>query len=161
MAKLYIMCGPPACGKSTWISEHLDMTYDVWVSRDEIRSSYINDTNDYFAYEKQVYKDFVRIIQTNLDAGLTVYADATHLNQKSRANLLHALSTKNVEVNIIQFFVPLEVCLERNKARSGRRRVPKSVLRRMWCAQTDANFDDEIIKYNFVMTIEQEGGRIL
>ena len=89
MAILYILCGPSACGKSTWrdafIAEHSDQ--DIrYVSRDEIRFSMLEEGEDYFAHEKEVFKKFVSTLAQTLVDGFDVIADATHLNEFSRSS---------------------------------------------------------------------------
>ena len=157
MNNLYIMSGPPGCGKSTYIKNHYNPTEDTWVSRDEIRFGYLNDTDDYFQNEDRVFKEFVKHIQDDLVHG-NVYADATHLNERSRNKLLRNLDLHDVKVYVIQFFVPFKVCWERNKKRDGRSVVPKGVLRRMWFSQADARADSGIYPFE-VITIEEEEGR--
>ena len=68
-----------------------------------------------------------------------MFADATHLNELSRAKTLRALGKclKDVEVNIIWVRVPVEVAIKQNENRIGTRAyVPKSVIRRMYSQAT-------------------------
>lgn len=148
---LFVLCGCPASGKSTWVKTRSG----VCVSRDDIRFSMLKNGDDYFAYEDKVYKIFVNEIQKNLDSGKDVYADATHLNEKSRVKLLDALNLEGVKLIAVCFDTPLEVCLERNKKRAGRAYVPRSVLRRMFYSKTDPAFDE---KYKFDEIIVVKGG---
>ena len=47
------MVGCPGSGKSTWAKKHLPDTY--YVSRDEVRFSLLQDGEDYFSHEKEVF----------------------------------------------------------------------------------------------------------
>lgn len=132
--KLYIMSGPPGSGKSTWLKKRVPA--DKIVSRDLIRFDFLRPGDDYFKYEDQVKRLFVANIQEKLNQYDEVYADATHLTPKSRAELLRSLNLTDVEVNAIAFEVPLRVCLERNDLRSGRSVVPRDVVRRMYASYT-------------------------
>ena len=60
-----------------------------------------------------------------------VYADATHLSPKSRAQVLNQLKNKD-KVSAIYLDIPLNVILERNAQRKGRALVPESAVRRMY-----------------------------
>ena len=61
MAILYIMCGVPGSGKSTWAREHLTDN-DVYVSRDDIRFSFLKEGDDYFSKEDMVWDTIVKSI---------------------------------------------------------------------------------------------------
>lgn len=130
---LYVMCGCPASGKSTWIKNHIGSDA-ICVSRDAVRFSIVPEGDEYFSQEKKVYAEFIKQIKDGLNKYDTVYADATHLNAASRTKLLRALgnSLRNVWVEAICIITPLEICLERNDTRIGREFVPKAQIRRMF-----------------------------
>lgn len=144
MNNLYILCGVSGCGKSTWVknrmAENASSTDPKWayVSRDEVRFSMIKEEDDYFSKEKQVFGEFVNRICRNLDDAWTgnVIADATHLNEFSRDKLINAIrrARPNAPLNItmVYFDIPLEVCKFRNNKRSGRALVPEHVLEKMY-----------------------------
>ena len=109
---------------------------EVIISRDEIRFSMLKPGEDYFAHEHEVYMKFLQEITKNIREGRNVYADATHLNEKSRYALLsqlHHRGCNQFETDAIYFNVPLETCLERNEYRKGTAAyVPRGQLRRMY-----------------------------
>ena len=132
--KLYLLMGCPGSGKSTYLNDRIKNGDGVVISRDIIRFSLVSEDEEYFSRENEVYELFVRGIANTLKFNKEVYADATHLNECSRAKLLRALgkNLKGVEVNIIYVRVPVEVAIQRNENRIGTRAyVPKSVIRRM------------------------------
>jgi predicted kinase len=135
MPTLYILCGPSGSGKSTWASDFIDKHNEVWyVSRDDIRLDLLSDEEDYFSHEKEVFKTFVGILYTLLSDGKDVIADATHLNMFSRRKLIQAIDMrgcKEYEIVFVVFNTDMETCIERNKAREGRRNVPETVIRNM------------------------------
>ena len=137
MSKLYILCGPSASGKSTWahnfMNEHADENIR-YISRDEIRLSILKDEEDYFSHEKEVFKQFVKEIATHIVAGRDCIADATHLNMFSRCKLMQALDmyTRDYNIVFVVFNTDVETCVERNKAREGRRNVPENIIRNMY-----------------------------
>ena len=132
MKTLYILCGIPACGKSTWARKFCANKRIAYVSRDEIRFAMLKDGEDYFAHEKEVFKRFVSAIVHFLPYD-DVVADATHLNEFSRRKLTQAIDMQFKDYNIIYvtFDVDLNVCLERNKNREGRAVVPELVMKNM------------------------------
>lgn len=132
--KLYLMMGCPGSGKSTYLKTRFSQRPLAVISRDEIRFSMVKEDEEYFSRENEVYAEFIQQIKDALDFNAEVFADATHLNERSRAKTLRALgeSLKDVEVNIIWVRVPVEIALAQNENRKGTRSyVPKSVIRRM------------------------------
>ena len=130
---LYLMMGVPGSGKSTYSKSVLKYG-DIYISRDEIRYSLLTEEDDYFAKENEVIKTFI----DNIDKSLVneeycgdVYADATHLSPKSRAQVLNQLKNKD-KVSVIYLDIPLNIILERNAQRKGRALVPENVVRRMY-----------------------------
>jgi tRNA uridine 5-carbamoylmethylation protein Kti12 len=144
MNNLYVLCGIPGCGKSTWVknrmAENTSSTDPKWayVSRDEVRFSMITEEDDYFSKEKQVFEEFVNRICGNLsDAYIqNVIADATHLNEISRDKLINAIRRKRpnlpLHITMVYFDIPLEVCKFRNDKREGRAHVPDEVMNKMY-----------------------------
>ena len=132
MNKLYILCGPSGSGKSTWATKFQEETEVVYISRDKIRLSIIQDEEDYFSHEKEVFKQFVREIASKIENS-NVIADATHLNMFSRCKLIQALDmyTKEYEIVYVVFHTDVDTCLARNANRSGRANVPETVIRNM------------------------------
>lgn len=146
MNNLYVLCGIPGCGKSTWVQKKMaengpaGIGSQTWagISRDEVRFSMIKEEDDYFSKEKQVFNEFVNRICINLsDAWITnVIADATHLNEISRSKLIDAIRRKRpnlpLRITMVYFDVPLEVCKFRNDKREGRAHVPDEVMNKMY-----------------------------
>ena len=131
---LFLMCGVPGSGKSTWIDEHIK-EHDVVISRDQIRFDMIAEGEKYFSHEKAVFARFVEMIQSNLndDRVNDIYCDATHITKASRDKLLNALDLTNAKQIIVVVVRPsLTETLRRNDEREGLAHVPRSVIRRMW-----------------------------
>lgn len=130
---LYLMMGAPGSGKSTYVKNILKYG-DIYVSRDEIRYSLLTEEDDYFAKENEVIKLFIQTIDealANEDYQGNVYADATHLSPKGRAQVLNQLKNKD-KVSVIYLDIPLNIILKRNAQREGRAFVPENVVRRMY-----------------------------
>ena len=154
---LWIMVGIPGSGK-TWFAKNKLMKGRDWeyISRDEVRFSMVEDNEEYFSHEKEVFREFINQITTSLllNNG-NVIADATHLNWSSRHKLLQTLSKKvNMEkVDVIPVVIDakLEDILERNKLRSGRERGPEEVIRKMNASMNDPEKDP--YKYTAIMRV--------
>lgn len=139
-SKLWILVGVPGSGKSHWIANHISYftgTTNI-ISRDVIRFNLLEENDEYFAKEKEVFETFVRQIKNSLDRNENTIADATHLNGNSRGKLLRALgdSLEDVEINAIVIDTCLAKCLEQNNLRKGRKIVPETALRNMFSSFT-------------------------
>lgn len=107
---------------------HPDWEY---VSRDEVRYEWVTDQEHYFDKEKDVFKEFCNRIDMHLINGKTVFADATHINVKSRNKLLNGLSVIPDKKIAIIVDTPFEECMKRNAAREGITRVPDKTMYQM------------------------------
>ena len=151
--KLYLLMGCPGSGKSTYLNNRIKNGDGVVISRDIIRFSLVSEDEEYFSRENEVYELFVKGIANALKFNKEVYADATHLNERSRAKLLRALgkNLKGVEVNVIYVRVPVEVAIQRNENRIGTRAyVPRSVIRRMY-SQTTMPIKEEGFEHIYIV----------
>ena len=129
--KLMIMVGLPGSGKSTFARHYVEQSplmSTIWVSRDDIRYSFLSDGDEYFSKEKEVFDFFVKAINEGLEKGKKVIADATHLNSRSRKKLLSRITVPNIQIEAWVMDTPLEECLKNNAKRSGRACVPDKVI---------------------------------
>ena len=133
---IYLLSGIPwlGSGKSTWAKKKLLENKGVRCSRDTVRFSFIKEGDEYFSKENEVFDTWITLIRNTLmDPRIeSVYVDATHLNDKSRNKTLNRLPRDNIKeiVNVV-FTTPIEVCLERNKNRTGLEFVPENVIKNM------------------------------
>lgn len=132
MATLYLLCGVPACGKSTFANKVYGRTDVYWASRDAIRFELIQEDDEYFIHENEVFDIFIRQIVHHLQAGRDVMADATHLHKQSRYKTINAVKKyfPEVQVSCIWFMDSFhtDLLLARNAKREGRARVPDNVI---------------------------------
>ena len=133
---LWLLCGIPGSGKSTWISKNKEFfngSVNV-VSRDKIRFALLDDGEDYFSRENDVWANFIKEAKTSLKLYENTILDATHLSPASRKKVLNALreDLKDItSINAIAFTCGVEVAIKRNAHREGRAFVPISCIRRM------------------------------
>lgn len=151
--KLYLMVGIAGSGKSTWIKKQ-DMTFAFHVSRDDIRFAKVNESEDYFAKEDEVFNEYCSRINYYLSNGFNVYADATHLTGKSRNKLLNNITfdLNNVSITVVFFNTPLEVAIERNNQREGRAKVPENVIRNQYEHLVKPTHNEKY-KYDYIMEV--------
>lgn len=152
---VFVMCAPPGSGKSTWAIKQMRPMDDVMISRDNIRFMLLKDNDDYFACEDTVRNMFFQAIKNNTsnDDFENIYIDATHLTRKTRAQVRSWIRRQPYQI-AVSFEVPLEVALERNAQRTGRARVPETVIRNMY-----QRFDKPSLKEGFdeIWHIDAEG----
>lgn len=165
---LYIMCGIPGSGKSTWAKNFKEKInaanyHCAIVSRDEIRFKLLEERGgEYFDYENEVFETYCQKIQDYLDRGYHVIADATQLTARSRGKLLNNL---DIDENILIYCVDIDtsysICKKRNSKREGIRKVPDSVLEKMYMAKSSPTLHeyggfsyDGIITVNFPKNVE-------
>ena len=61
-----------------------------------------------------------------------VFADATHLNFASRNKTISRINVPVDEINVVFLNTPLDICIERNAKREGRKFVPETVIKDMF-----------------------------
>ena len=147
MKTLYIMCGVAGSGKSTWVKNNFMKIagHTAIVSRDKIRFDLVNENEEYFSKEKEVFAQYINLIKDGLENADTVICDATHLNVGSRSKLLRNLgaSLKGWKINAIVVRVPLEVALDQNEQRIGTRAyVPPAAVRNMFNSFVMPSFEE-------------------
>lgn len=160
--RLFLLSGPAGCGKSTWIERQLWQGGGTWISRDNIRFGMLQEGEDYFAHEEEVFDMFIRLIQDevdNIESSTDIYVDATHLNKSARDKVLKRLNLDLLdEVNCVFFDIPAEVAIERNENRTGLARVPRSVIRRMALSHTMPEADEN---FTHIIIIDKEGNETI
>ena len=135
--KLFLMCGIPGVGKSTWLKNNKNFFTDIdsidVISRDKIRFALLDEGEDYFSKEDDVWKNYVKEAKRSLKENYITILDATHLSIASRKKILKALGDlSNIDVYAVVCVANLETALKRNREREGLAFVPPSAIRRMY-----------------------------
>ena len=151
MANLYLMCGVPGSGKSTFLKNKIKNNNSVIISRDAIRFSIVKPEEDYFSHEDEVLEIFWNQINKALVANKTVYVDQTSLTPRARKWLLQHI-TGYEHANLIWIDEDLETCLKRNEERKGTRAyVPREIICRMFSQFIEPSLGEgfyRIYRYN-------------
>lgn len=159
--KIYLLCGPAGSGKSTWAKKHCHPVDGAIISRDEVRFSLVKENEEYFSKETEVFDSFISKIRWAMDAEnrKEVYIDATHISPRSRMNVLHKLNLVDVDIIPVVFRTSLATCLNRNGARSGRARVPDSVVANMYNSFKEPAYN-EMFKYKKIIYVHEDGSEV-
>lgn len=106
----------------------------------------LTDDEDYFAHEGTVFTTFLQKIKEALTSGYDtrVFADASHLNQSSRAKVINKVRQYADEINVIWLRTPLMECYKRNENRTGRARVPKPIIKSMYDSIQEPSYSEGI-----------------
>lgn len=129
---LWLLCGCPASGKSTWVANKIKENGGISISRDEIRFNLLTIEDEYFDKEKEVFSTYINTLKESFKTFDFVYADATHINWPSRNKVLRHFSKENIMFGAVVFHTPLGICLQRNAQRTGRAKVPEDVIKNMF-----------------------------
>lgn len=122
---IVVLCGLPGSGKTTWLAENRLPS----ISSDEIRHLLADDATDQTIHPR-VFATIRYLLKQRADIGRPVtYVDATHITPQERSPYIELAESCGCEVEALFFDVPLEVCLERNRARV--RMVPEEAIRDM------------------------------
>lgn len=147
--RLFLLCGCPGCGKSTWARQRIKRYGGYHISRDEIRFTLLDERGgDYFDYENEVIRTFISQINELLDSDeecCDIYVDATHLTNHSRNQIMCQLHLNDAYKIAVWFSIPLIVCKYRNNQRTGRARVPTETVENMYnraVPPTKKDFDE-------------------
>ena len=114
--RLFLLCGCPGSGKSTWARQRVATYGGYHISRDAIRFEILNERGgDYFDYEKEVIRTFVARINELLDNDeqcIDIYVDATHLTENSRNQIMRQLHLEDAYKIAVEIMGPLKELFE-------------------------------------------------
>ena len=137
MRTLLLLRGTQASGKSTWIAENNLEPYTL--NADNIRlnianpilledgSIEISQRNNKLTWE--LLYQYLEIRMANGDFTII---DATHSDSKLMNRYRDLANTYKYTIYYLEFDVPLEECLKRNRERVGYKYVPEKVIERTW-----------------------------
>jgi predicted kinase len=124
---IVVLCGPSACGKSTFAKRHFRPTQIV--SSDWARALVCDDERDQ-RFNTQAFALVQFLVEQRLTLNRLCVVDSTALTNQARKDLLTLAQRCQVPTTLLLFDVPLETCIERDEKRE--RSVGRAVLERQY-----------------------------
>ncbi len=109
-----VLCGPAACGKSTFATRHFRSTHIV--SSDFCRKLVCDDEADQ-RYDSQSFALANSLIGQRLSINRLCVVDSTALTPRARKSLLDLGRKYRVRTELFLFDITLEKCLDRDRLR--------------------------------------------
>jgi predicted kinase len=129
LKRLVLLVGIPGSGKSTLAQKLIARGYKC-LNADSIREELYGNAAEQ-GDKEQVFGIFFQQLDTALADGLDIVIDNTNLNMKQRKPILdRALAAGYSDIQLWLLDVPLDTCLERNRARP--RTVPDDIVANMF-----------------------------
>lgn len=122
-----VLCGPAACGKSSFAERHFRATQII--SSDWARGRVCDDERDQ-RFQAQAFALVHFLIEQRLTLNRLCVVDSTALTLQARHDLLNLARKYQVPCVALLFDVSLEKCIERDEARE--RTVGRAVIERQY-----------------------------
>ena len=122
---IVVLCGPAACGKSTFAARHFRPTQII--SSDWARACVCDDDRDQ-RFNAQAFALVHFLIEQRLTLNRLCVVDSTALTAPARKELLELAKRFQVPAVALLFDVPLDTCVERDEKRE--RSVGRIVIER-------------------------------
>ncbi len=126
---IIVLCGPAACGKSTFAERHFRPTQII--SSDWARARVCDDERDQRC-NAQAFALVHFLIEQRLTVNRLCVVDSTALTPQARKDLLDLGKRFQVPTTLMVFDVPLETCVERDAKRE--RSVGRAIVERQYLA---------------------------
>lgn len=137
--ELIMLVGIPASGKSTKSTLYRKLGYEI-LSSDDIRNEILQGVelealplNQRTILHGKTFETVRRRASEALKRGQSVVVDATNLSRKRRISFLECFRRIPCTKKCLLFLTPVDVCMERNRKRTGNARVPDEAMYRMLC----------------------------
>ena len=148
---IVVLCGPAACGKSTFAERHFRPTQII--SSDWARGRVCDDERDQRC-NAQAFALVHFLIEQRLTVNRLCVVDSTALTPQARKELLDLAKKFQVPTTLLLFDVPLETCAARDEKRE--RTVGRPVIERQY--ETFAQSKEAIRQEGFDQVVELQDG---
>ena len=126
---IVVLCGPAACGKSTFAARHFRPTQII--SSDWARACICDDERDQ-RYNAQAFALVHFLVEQRLMVNRLCVVDSTALTTQARRKLVELAKKHHVPTTLLLFDVPLETCIQRDEKRE--RSVGRAIVERHYQA---------------------------
>jgi len=126
---IVVLCGPAACGKSTFAQRHFRPTQII--SSDWARAHICDDERDQ-RFNTQAFALVHFLVEQRLMVNRLCVVDSTAVTSPARKDLVDLAKKHHVPSTLILFHVPLETCIERDQKRE--RSVGSAIVERQFQA---------------------------
>lgn len=149
MSKLFILCGLPGSGKSTYAKKLIsECNFDIiYLSSDAIREEIYGDASIQ-GNPEDVFKIMHSRASEALKKGVSIIYDATNINRKNRKSIIDIGKRYDSYIACHIVWAPIDECIRRDSERT--RNVGTDVIMKM-AKRFEAPFFDEGI--NFIKVI--------
>lgn len=148
---IVILCGPAACGKSTFAEKHFRPTQII--SSDWARARISDDERDQ-RYSSQAFALVHFLVEQRLAVNRLCVVDSTALTAQARKDLVDVAKRFHVPTTLLLFDVPLQTCIERDEKRD--RSVGTAIVERQY--QTFLQSKETIAQEGFDQIVEFRDG---
>lgn len=133
MKQLILLRGCPGSGKSTFIKENglESFTLSPDILRTQMSAPIYNTAGERVISQEndgRVWKLLFDILESRMKNGEFIIVDATHSTAKLINKYKQLRATYGYRTFVVNFEVPLETCLKRNKQRESYKLVPEEVI---------------------------------
>ena len=147
--RVVVLIGLPGSGKSTWAARYGAAA----ISSDEIRR-WLADDPTIQTIHRRVFATVRYLLRHRIELGRPyTFIDSTNLTRKERRPYVKIAELYDCDVEAVFFDVPVEVCKERNIARS--RVVPAEAIEEMARRLTRPMPDEGFSRITLVVTAQQ------
>jgi predicted kinase len=122
-----VLCGPAACGKSTFAAKHFRPTQII--SSDQARALVCDDERDQ-RFQTQAFALVHFLVEQRLSINRLCVVDSTALTVTARKTLLELARRFHVPAVVLLLDVPLDICLQRDAQRQ--RSVGQATIERQY-----------------------------
>jgi predicted kinase len=147
---IVVLCGPAACGKSTFAEKHFRPTQII--SSDWARARVCDDDRDQ-RFNAQAFSLVHFLIEERLILNRLCVVDSTALTVQARKDLLELAKKYQIPTTLIAFNVPLETCVERDEKRE--RTVGRAVIERQYQAYDQTKSTVALEGFGQVVELQQ------
>lgn len=126
---IVVLCGPAACGKSTFAKRHFRPTQVI--SSDWARALVCDDERDQ-RFNTQAFALVHFLVEQRLTLNRLCVIDSTALTGQARKELLDLARKHHVPATLMLFSASLETCVERDEKRE--RSVGRAIVERQYQA---------------------------